>query len=146
MEQDPSTGSSVLISCADGTPFTTVNPFSIAAHIRQLIEEVQSAKPARGGLLINYQDHEHSPQTATLVSLRDFMGRPATACMDQQSRGLRSRGQERNLGLRIRFRGPHLPKQLWIGFDELKIRRWTDSPKLCGRCADYGHRAVHCGL
>ena len=172
MEQ-VSTGSSVLISYADGTPFTSANPFSIAAHIRQLIGEVQSAKPTGSGLLVKTLS---SLQTETLICLRDFMGRPAAACMDQQFnyveayahapallnvprkeiidelapqgvidvRRLRPRGQERNPGLRIRFRGLSLPKQLQIGFDELKIRRWTDSPKLCRRCAEHGHLAVHC--
>ena len=76
-----STGSPVLISYADGTPFTSVNPFSIAAHIRQIIGDVKSAKPTGRGLLVRTLNN---PQTDTLLCLTEFMGRPATACLDQQ--------------------------------------------------------------
>ena len=45
------------VTHVDGSPFTKVNPFSIAAEIRQLMGKVHAAKPAAdGGLLVTALD------------------------------------------------------------------------------------------
>ena len=164
----------IKITYADGSPFTTVNPFSIAAEIRRTIGEVHAAKPADGGLLVTALD---CAQAETLLRLEQFMGGPATASIEDQhnsaeayayapallnvskqqlltelaSQGViaikRLRPQAdgaKNPGLRIRLRGLNLPKTLKIGFDSIKLRRWIDPPLLCRNCAGYGHSAAHC--
>ena len=72
----------VKMTHTDGSLYTTVNSFNIAAEIRQLVGEVHTAKPAAdGGLLVT----TCAPaQTETLHGLERFMSKPATATIDKQ--------------------------------------------------------------
>ena len=63
----------VLITDSGGRPFGTANPFRIAADIRQLLGEVDEAKPTQaGGLLITTKNAE---QADALLQLNTFLER-----------------------------------------------------------------------
>ena len=163
----------VVLKLGDGTSLLTANPFRVADELRQLVGEIEGAKPsASGALVIQAATQE---QVDVLVNTRTFMGKPASfdapgstveafayapslsgvsdeeilsGLADQGVVGvtrLRKRKDGSNHpGIRLRFRGGTFPPTIRAGFEDFELRAWQRSPLLCRRCASFGHVQKHC--
>ena len=80
----------LLLSNADGRSFGTTDPFQIATELRQLVGEVEEAKPTQtGSFLITTKDTKH---VDTLLQLDSFLQRKVPS---QQARQAELRGGHR---------------------------------------------------
>lgn len=164
----------VLIAFEDEATFAHTSPFKIAAELRRLVGEVAAAKPTAAGKLLittrnskqteellkqssflgkgadfSFPDHKNSTEAYVYapslleVSEEELLEELKTQGVIGVSR-LRPKNDQKNPGLRFRFRGRSVPQGLRAGFEDFELRPWRRSPLLCRRCASYGHTSRHC--